>query len=502
MESRSSSEFTVPENVFERLLAAANSSSLEEALELLTETSRTYYGRSDLASMHVLPTVLQLSRFLSSSSSSSARYLLFSSLRLLRNLCAGEISNQNSFVRENGIEVVAMAFESVGLGFDSDYSIVRAGLQVLGNVSLAGEEHRSAVWNWHFPVGFLQIARIRMVEVSDPLCMIIYTCSKGNHERIGELSGVRGLHILAEIVRTASTVGFHEDWFKLLLSSICFEESHFPQLFSELSLLDIGNNGCNVKCGDNHFTMEQAFLLSTLGECLNKKLAEISVSNDFALCVLGILKRAVGILDWVSKAKSGFPTGSAAIDVLGYSLTILRDICAQDEMRSSEKDNSADVLLASGLIELMLDLLRDLGPPVIIKKSMSSENGEGYISSNLLKLCPYKGFRRDIVGVIGNCSYRKKHVQDKIRQKNGILLLLQQCVIDEENPFLREWGIWTMRSLLEGNIENQREVAQLEVQGSVDVPEFAALGLRVEVDPRTGRAKLVNVAAAEKIPGD
>ena len=71
-------------------------------------------------------------------------------------------------------------------------------------------------------------------------------------------------------------------------------------------------------------------------------------------------------------------------------------------------------------------------------------------------------------------------MKDKIRQMNGILLMLQQCVADEDNPFLREWGIWCMRNLLEGNEENQKAVVELELQGTVDMPELYGLGLRVE----------------------
>jgi ataxin-10 len=43
---------------------------------------------------------------------------------------------------------------------------------------------------------------------------------------------------------------------------------------------------------------------------------------------------------------------------------------------------------------------------------------------------------------------------------------------------------------LEGNSENQQAVAELELQGSVDMPELAGLGLRVEMDQNTRRAKL------------
>jgi ataxin-10 len=45
---------------------------------------------------------------------------------------------------------------------------------------------------------------------------------------------------------------------------------------------------------------------------------------------------------------------------------------------------------------------------------------------------------------------------------------------------------------LEGNEENQKVVDELQLQGSADVPQISALGLQVEVDPKTRRAKLVN----------
>jgi ataxin-10 len=125
---------------------------------------------------------------------------------------------------------------------------------------------------------------------------------------------------------------------------------------------------------------------------------------------------------------------------------------------------------------------------------MNQAGNQEATTSYFPKVCPYKGFRRDLVAVIGNCAYRRKHVQDDIRQKNGMLLMLQQCVTDEDNPFLREWGIWSMRNLLEGNSENQQAVAELELQGSVDMPELAGLGLKVEVDQNTRSAKLVNIS--------
>lgn len=287
--------------------------------------------------------------------------------------------------------------------------------------------------------------------------------------------------------------GFCEDWLKLLLSRICLEESQLPVLFSKLRFVVVPE-GEDTESSDDQFSSEQAFLLRILSEILNEQIREVTISKDGALFVFGIFKKSIRVLEVAMRGKSGLPSGSAAVDVLGYSLTILRDICAQDSVNGKREnaEDVVDVLLSYGLVEFLLSLLGDLEPPTIIRKGIKRfENQDGASCSS--KPCPYKGFRRDIVGLIGNCIYRRKHAQDEIRHRNGILLLLQQCVTDEDNPFLREWGIWSVRNMLEGNEENQRIVTELELQGSADVPEIAALGLRVEVDQRTRRAKLVNV---------
>ena len=71
--------------------------------------------------------------------------------------------------------------------------------------------------------------------------------------------------------------------------------------------------------------------------------------------------------------------------------------------------------------------------------------------------------------------------------------MLQQCTIDEENPFLREWGMLAVSYLLEGNSENQKIVAELQLQEPIQSPEIAELGLQVNVEKKTGKVKLVNI---------
>ncbi|MED6132929.1 hypothetical protein PIB30_023476 [Stylosanthes scabra] len=472
------------------LFTASNTCTLENSLQSLADTAKSHGGRSELASKRVLPAVLEVLEHHHHNHNPNIIALCF---KLLRNLCAGELENQNSFIEHNGVALVSDVLRSeVG---SSSLGLVRWGIQVLANVCLAGREHQRAVWEGLFPEGFVLLANVGSKETCDPLCMVIYTCCDGNPELFRILSSYDGWPVMATIVRTASSAGFGEDWLKLLLSRICLEESQLPVLFPKLQYVDDPSGEGDTESKDDQFSSVQAFLLRILSEILSERLEDVTISTDTALFVYGIFKKSIRILEHEVRGKSGLPSGSPEVDVLGYSLTTLRDICAQDNARGNKEDAESvvDVLLSYGFIELLLSLLRDLEPPTTIRKVMKQFENQDDASSSSLKPCPYKGFRRDIVAVIGNCAYRRKHAQDEIRQQNGILLLLQQCVIDEDNPFLKEWGIWCVRNILEGNEENRRVVEQLEYQGTADVPELKALGLRVEVDPSSRRAKLVNV---------
>jgi len=91
------------------------------------------------------------------------------------------------------------------------------------------------------------------------------------------------------------------------------------------------------------------------------------------------------------------PTGSAVIDVLGYSLAMLRDICATNGGVGIDEDlvDVVDTLFSSGLLDLLLCLLRELGPPAKIRKALRQADNQEATTSYFPKLCPYKGFRRD-----------------------------------------------------------------------------------------------------------
>ncbi|KAG0329049.1 hypothetical protein BG000_000244 [Podila horticola] len=82
----------------------------------------------------------------------------------------------------------------------------------------------------------------------------------------------------------------------------------------------------------------------------------------------------------------------------------------------------------------------------------------------------FDGLKRDIVRLVGNLAYRSRHVQDRIRNCNGLIVMLSQCNIDDANPFLREYAILAMKNILAGNAENQALIEELQPIEAVDHP--------------------------------
>lgn len=194
-------EYPISEQTLQLLFGASNSNDLEESLEKLIEISKSASGRSELASKRVLPVVLEI---IHSVPCTSQHHFLSLSLKLLRNLCAGEIANQNLFIEVKGAGIVSNCLRSLASSSDLDQGLVRVCLQVLANVSLAGKEHQLAIWEELYPNGFVSLARLRSRGICDPLCMIIYACYGGNPELGRNLYSDSGWPILVEIVRTAS----------------------------------------------------------------------------------------------------------------------------------------------------------------------------------------------------------------------------------------------------------------------------------------------------------
>lgn len=64
--------------------------------------------------------------------------------------------------------------------------------------------------------------------------------------------------------------------------------------------------------------------------------------------------------------------------------------------------------------------------------------------------------------------------------------------VDEASPLAREWAMWGMRNLCEGNSAIQQDLAQLKAHSVIDTHELEQAGVRLQLDDATGKVRLVD----------
>jgi hypothetical protein len=310
-----------------------------------------------------------------------------------------------------------------------------------------------------------------------------------------ELSEGKGAPIVSLLLNGGArgvTKSAPNEWLESLIARLCFESTCFPSLFREL--------------GGKSFTKEQASLLDIVNAALSvreedrhrgEESTNIFMPSTSASYLIDIIRSAAECAATTDLSVLQLPTQSPVADVLGLSLSITRILCVLDTNRSAILPTFA----SSGLIPLLLDLLRALGPPDNAKPSTAEQSSADASQAQRFPWRDvYTGYRRDIVAVIANASHRSFTIQEAVRESAGLLVALQQCMPDTNNPFLREWGLWAVRNLLEGNSANQGELADLEIRSVVPDSRLQDAGMTVEINPETGRPRLVNAAPSTANP--
>lgn len=74
---------------------------------------------------------------------------------------------------------------------------------------------------------------------------------------------------------------------------------------------------------------------------------------------------------------------------------------------------------------------------------------------------------------------------------SGELILSGAMQWDDENPLVREYGLWAVRNLCEGNESIQESISSLRAHSTVDSPDLQKIGMKLELDGQTGKPKMV-----------
>ncbi|TBU43988.1 spinocerebellar ataxia type 10 protein domain-containing protein [Dichomitus squalens] len=73
--------------------------------------------------------------------------------------------------------------------------------------------------------------------------------------------------------------------------------------------------------------------------------------------------------------------------------------------------------------------------------------------------------KRDLVRLLGIVASQNRAVQDRVRESGGLPVVMNLCVVDDYNPYLREHAIFALRNLLSGNPESQAVVDAIQPVG-------------------------------------
>ena len=77
--------------------------------------------------------------------------------------------------------------------------------------------------------------------------------------------------------------------------------------------------------------------------------------------------------------------------------------------------------------------------------------------------------------------------QDLFRNCGGLALVLSHCGTDFKNPLSREWALFCVKNACENNQESFRFINELRPQEIIQDQALRDRGIRVEIDPHTGR---------------
>ena len=75
-------------------------------------------------------------------------------------------------------------------------------------------------------------------------------------------------------------------------------------------------------------------------------------------------------------------------------------------------------------------------------------------------------------------------------RENGVIeLLLNMTKVDRSTMFLKEWSIFGIKNITEGNLQNQQYIQSIKAQKVVQNEEMKEMGIEVTYDDVSGTLK-------------
>lgn len=382
--------------------------------------------------------------------------LIAECFRAQRNACVQSPRNQ-ALLRELSFIEEALKVIGVLQGMDlqnggAALEPLRCAVQFLGNMAVGNQLCKDNIWNLSFPHLMLDLLSGEDEKLVSYASMVLHTCL--DEEKVEELAKVDSIPLALRVMELCRT---HPDldWTVLiatqhflkssaLVASMYSGMSHLERLtLLELLAAQLGEGGgedCGVPAG-----------------------VATHLATSFQTDCGAVLVLASGSADGDEEA----------LTVIGL-LDVLCEMTSDLEQFMFLQDHP-------GLLEATVGLLQKIhavgkaSKNVFSSAQNFSSTGEEDDNSS-----PSVSFKAHLIRLIGNLCHRHPGNQNQVRELDGIPLILDNCSIDSNNPFISQWAVFAIRNLLQGNPENQELVSAMDRRGNADYSALAALGLDVE----------------------
>ncbi|KAI5116868.1 hypothetical protein M0805_005836 [Coniferiporia weirii] len=450
--------------------------------------------------------------------------------RFTRNLLAGNFHNQEMlFQCEPAIRKLAHTYTSYLFAVDQQaFMTTRFLMQTLSNLVTANENLIQRLWSLYMTLPEEKNILTRMIAHSDDRTVVatlvfISNCLTGNRKRMRALIETpTGQRICISLLdRLAKHVEEHDDkddsdlfeigWhvFEML-----FDNGFAPLLISATSMdgeVVNPHQTTLLKILDSYLVRRMQHEPQEQEAVENQRPSEDAISEFSTLLYAQFFKLVANARSSIGRSLGTPPIASTApssgtgtldqeparaaplqnLDVLlpkvcEAIVLVTQCFCticlaqteegalSQQAMRTRQFLTSSYPPHGDGVVENLIELLRLLDaflPRIMFGKTSWSTPRPDALPVPIQPDVDGKGFlylKRDLVRLLGILCYEDKAVQDRVRANDGISVVMNLCVTDERNPYLREHALFALRNLLHENVENQAVVDAIKPMGTWD----------------------------------
>ncbi|KAH9034665.1 spinocerebellar ataxia type 10 protein domain-containing protein [Lactarius hengduanensis] len=458
------------------------------------------------APLHELWTRLQSVGSGSDHTPSQHIYLVVGLAKFTRNLVADVPFNQkNAFIIEPHIRQLIYLYTAwTKDGDESTFTVTRILAQTLSNLVTGNQELIDQFWDVQMRTPEEKSILIRLTGLPDPrsltsVLVLVMNCIYDSHERgytlVTTSIGVRVCVSILDRLEGLLDCPESGDEGKVFelgygLFSRLFQLGLFPEVYRRTSMQDEVISPSQTTL----LKLVDSFLQSIPASFLDEGDHLRNLAVFLASVFLFQAENGRRAIQQVTGTPSPEPTATSDIRDSGGSVRRssggvdlqLSSVCVALVLLSTslssillaERENGGGVATDPDLhgdIVLVLETLRsfDAFLPRInfgkVKPSYPHGDGGGGAPAQSAGEAGFSYLKRDLVRLLGILCYSNKAMQDRVRLCGGIPVVLNLCVIDDRNPYLREHALFAMRNLLHNNSENKAVVDTFRADEHVEL---------------------------------